>query len=197
MISMHARDIMTRPVVSTTPETSLRDAISLIVENGFAALPVVDEAGRVIGIVSESDALTAGPGQQHTTVAAAMSSPVEVLSPRSDVSTIAARMVHGRVRSIPVVEAGLLVGIVARRDVLRALIDDDATIASNIRALLDDFAGSRRAWEIDVAEGRVVVSGEFADGAEQRVVETLARSVSGVRHVDLEPIVASGLGRGA
>ncbi|NMN93961.1 CBS domain-containing protein [Antrihabitans stalactiti] len=194
---MHARDIMTRPVVTTTPETSLRDATASIVESGFAALPVVDENGRVVGILSESDALTAGPGEQATTVAAAMTTPVETVTPRSDISTIAVRMLNGRLRSIPVVEAGLLVGIVARRDVLRALIDDDATIASNIRALLDDFAGSRRAWAIDVAEGRVTIRGGFADDAEQRVVATLARSVNGVRHVDLQPITVASLGQRA
>jgi CBS domain-containing protein len=193
---MYARDIMTRPVVTTTPETSLWDAISLIVKNGFAALPVIDEEGHVIGILSESDALTAGPGQEQTTVAAAMTTPAQVLTPRSELSAIAVRMINGRLRSIPVVEAGLLVGIVARRDVLRALIDDDATIASNIRALLDDFAGSRRAWAIDVEEGRVTVRGGFADAVEQNVVATLARSVSGVRHVDLVPIVTA-VGRGA
>ena len=188
---------MTRPVVTTTAETSLRDATASIVESGFAALPVVDENGRVVGILSESDALNAGPGEQATTVAAAMTTPVETVSPRSDISTIAVRMLNGRLRSIPVVEAGLLVGIVARRDVLRALIDDDATIASNIRALLDDFAGSRRAWAIDVAEGRVTIRGGFADDAEQRVVATLARSVNGVRHVDLQPITVAGVGQRA
>lgn len=191
---MHARDIMVRPVVTTTPKTALREAISLIVENGFAALPVVDESGHVVGILSEGDALTAGPGQQTTTVEAAMTAPVQVVSPRSDISTIAVRMLDGRLRSIPVVEAGLLVGIVARRDVLRALIDDDATIAANIRSLLDDFAGSRRSWAIDVAEGRVVVRGAFADAAEQHVVATLARSVNGVRHVEIQPVAVVGVG---
>ena len=193
MISMHARDIMTRSVVTTTVETKLRDATSLLVENGFSALPVVDETGQVIGILSESDALTAGPGDQPTTVGNAMTAPVQVVSPRSDISTIAVRMINGRLRSIPVVEAGLLVGIVARRDVLRALIDDDATIAANIRALLDDFAGSRRAWAIEVVEGRVTIRGGFADDAEQHVVATLARSVNGVRHVDFQAVIAAGV----
>ncbi|MBJ8346985.1 HPP family protein [Antrihabitans sp. YC2-6] len=52
---MQARDLMTRSVVTVQPRTPLAQAISLLVGNGFAALPVVDEDGHVIGMLSESN----------------------------------------------------------------------------------------------------------------------------------------------
>ncbi|MEU1998910.1 CBS domain-containing protein [Nocardia gamkensis] len=130
VIPMHARDVLSRPVVTARPETPLSEATALLTAHGFAALPVVDEQGRVVGMLSESDALAAGPGIPNETVEAVMSTPVEVVTPTTDTATIASRMLAGRLRSMPVVEAGLLVGIVSRRDLLRVLLSDDATIDS-------------------------------------------------------------------
>jgi CBS domain-containing protein len=182
---MKARDIMTRPVITTTPTAVIGDAAAILVEHGFAALPVVDEDSRVIGILSETDALNAD--SKNATVESIMTVPVEVLAPNTDVATIADRMVSGHLRSMPVVEAGFLIGIVAHRDVLRLLSSDDATIAAKVRGLLDEYAGSRRAWSVEVHEGRVEIGGGFADPAEQRLVASLAHVIEGVRHVEVIP----------
>ncbi|GAB4585588.1 CBS domain-containing protein [Nocardia sp. IFM 10818] len=181
---MHARDILSRPVVTVRPETSLRQAIALLTAHGYAALPVVDDQDRVVGIFSESDAL-AVTHPDGLTVATVMAVPVEVITPGTDTSAIASRMLTGQLRSMPVVESGILVGIVSRRDLLRTLIDDDAAIEAKIRALLDDYAGSRRQWDIEVTDGRVTVRGVFADDVEQRTVAELTRVVSGVHHVEV------------
>ena len=191
---MRARDLMTRAVVTVQPQSSLAQAISLLVDNGYAALPVVDEDGRVVGILSESNALRAGPKPAEITVEQAMTAPVHVVAPSADAGTMAARMIELSVRSMPVVEQDLLLGIVSRRDLLRALVHDDTTIAAEIRGLLDDYAGSRRQWAIKVVEGRVEISGGFATRDEQRVVGALARTVEGVRHVDVRPTSAVGEG---
>ncbi|MGK8507652.1 CBS domain-containing protein [Nocardia asiatica] len=182
---MYARDVLSRPVVTVRPETPLREATALLTAHGFAALPVVDEQGRVIGMLAESDALGAGPGMASATVEAVMSVPVEVITPGTDTSTIASRLLAGHLRSLPVVEAGLLVGIVSRRDLLRALISDDATLEAKIRVLLDEYAGSRRQWSIDVAEGAVTIRGIFADPSEQHVIAALAGTVDGVHDVEV------------
>lgn len=182
---MHARDVLSRPVVTVHPETPVREAIALLTGHGFAALPVVEEDGRVIGIFSESDALGVLGHLETAVVAAVMTVPVEVVAPGTQVATIAARMLAGELRSMPVVEAGLLVGIVARADLLRALIREDTTVEARIRALLDEYAGSRRTWTVESDDGSVTVRGAFADEAEQQVVTALARTVDGVREVAL------------
>ncbi|WP_280247914.1 CBS domain-containing protein [Nocardia abscessus] len=182
---MYARDVLSRPVVTARPETPLSQATALLTAHGFAALPVVDEQGRVVGMLAESDALAADPGIGTATVEQVMSAPVEVVTPGTDTATIASRMLTGQLRSMPVVEAGLLVGIVSRRDLLRALISDDATIDARIRALLDDYAGSRRQWSVEISDGVVTVRGILADPSEQRVIAALARTVDGVRHVEV------------
>ncbi|WP_040786444.1 CBS domain-containing protein [Nocardia pneumoniae] len=182
---MYARDVLSRPVVTVRPETPLREATALLTAHGFAALPVVDEQGRVVGMLSESDALGVGPSLANATVETVMSVPVEVITPGTDTSTIASRLLAGHLRSMPVVEAGLLVGIVSRRDLLRALISDDATLEAKIRVLLDEYAGSRRQWSIEVADGAVTIRGIFADPSEQQVIAALANTVDGVHHVEV------------
>ncbi|WP_433522597.1 CBS domain-containing protein [Nocardia pseudovaccinii] len=182
---MYARDIFSRPVVTVRPDKPLTEAISLLTEGGFGALPVVDEQDRVIGILSEADALAARGAAQTASVEAAMTVPAEVVEPGTAVSTIASRMIAGNLRSMPVVEAGVLVGIVARRDLLRALVRDTAAAAADVRALLDNYAGSRRQWSVEVAEGRAIIRGRFADTDEQRTVSELVLTVDGIDDVEI------------
>ncbi|MBF6176606.1 CBS domain-containing protein [Nocardia blacklockiae] len=183
---MYARDVMSRPVVTVGTKSTLSEAISLLSELGFAALPVVDDLGRVVGVLSESDVLAAGAGRRGGPVEDVMTVPAEVVHPGSDVSAIAARMLTSRLRSMPVVEAGILVGIVARRDLLRALIRDDTALEAKVRALLDIYAGSRRQWSVDVTDGHAVVRGGFADSEEQHTIAALALTVEGIEHVDID-----------
>jgi hypothetical protein len=57
-----------------------------------------------------------------------------------------------------------------------------------VRSLLDDYAGSRRGWALEVADGQVTVTGGFADDAERGLVTALCRTVAGVREVHLAPV---------
>ena len=57
---MRARDVMIRPVVSVDTRSTVRDAVTVLTEHGFAAVPVVDDGDQVVGIFSESDGLRAG-----------------------------------------------------------------------------------------------------------------------------------------
>ncbi|HEY7595560.1 MAG TPA: CBS domain-containing protein [Actinophytocola sp.] len=185
---MRARDVMSRPVISVDTATTVREATTVLTEHGFAAVPVVDERDHVVGIFSESDALRADTaGDRRLPVTSAMTAPVEVVAPTAEVETVAERMLALRLRCVPVVEDGLLVGVVSRRDLLRALVRDDDVIKANLCRLLDDYAGSRRHWTVAVTGGEVLVSGEFADHAERSVVAALARTVAGVSAVELVP----------
>jgi CBS domain-containing protein len=193
---MRARDVMTRPVISVDSRTTIREATTLLTEHGFAAVPVIDDVGHVVGIFSESDALRAGgpAAARGAPVITAMATPVEVVGPTTDVGAIAERMLALRLRCMPVVEEGLLICIVSRRDLLRMLVRDDDVIKANLRHLLDEYAGSRRRWVVEIADGEVVVSGDFADAAERAIVAALARTVAGVSTVELRTTMPATIG---
>jgi CBS domain-containing protein len=122
---LRAREIMTDRVVAVRPETPLAQARTLLGENRFSALPVVDQYRRLIGIVSAADVLAASagtPGEQRhpLTVGAVMSTDVMRMSPDADVGIIAHRLrTYGELRVMPIVDHGILVGIVTRGDLLR------------------------------------------------------------------------------
>ncbi|OLR94442.1 CBS domain-containing protein [Actinokineospora bangkokensis] len=212
---MRVRDVMTRPVVTVRPDTPLREAVTLVTEHGYAGLPVVDEDGRVIGVVGESELLRCvvdpddvadplvgdvvggqvrvGSPVDREVVGDVMVRPVEVVGPDVEAAVVAGTMLTSGTRCLPVVERGLLVGVVARRDLLRTLVRPDDVIAAKVRALLDDYAGSRRAWSLVVDHGQVGVTGDFADDAERRLVVALCRTVAGVGAVHLTPVPAPSL----
>lgn len=186
---MRASEIMTRPAVSIRPHSSIRDAIVVLTERGFAGLPVVNDDDQVIGVITEADALRTGfaddYGVAERTVADAMSTPVEVVESGTKVADVARHMLNGGLRCIPVVDDGVLMGVISRRDLLRGLVRQDDAVAAHIRALLTDYSGHRSRWSVEVDAGVATVRGEFTDEAERRVVEALARTVSGVLRVEI------------
>ena len=183
---MRASEIMTSPAVTTSAAASVREAVAVLVEHGFAGLPVVDAEGRVVGTFTEFDALRGTKdGGKVATVGELMTAPVEVVLPTTDVTEIGRRMLADRLRCLPVVEAGVLVGVVSRRDLLRPLVRPDDAIAAQVRGLLADYAGHRPKWTIDIQAGVVRIHGEFSDEAERRVLEALTRTVPGVLGVEL------------
>jgi len=180
-VPMRASEIMTSPAVATTPATPLRKAVAVLTEKGIAGLPVVDDEGRVLGTFTEFDALRGiRSGNAPITVGALMSTPVEVISPSTEVAEIGRRMLADRLRCLPVVEGGVLVGVVSRRDLLRPLVRPDDAIAAQVHSLISDYAGHRPKWTVKVDGGYVNIAGEFRDEAERRVLDALARTVPGV-----------------
>ncbi|RSM38147.1 CBS domain-containing protein [Amycolatopsis balhimycina DSM 5908] len=200
---MKARDIMTRPVVRVGPGTPVREAIVMLTEHCVAALPVVGEDDAVLGVFTEADALRSGVAGKGPSpdvlVAAVMTTPAETVGLDTDVTEIARRMLGDRRRSIPVVDDGVLVGIVSRRDMLSPLVRQDDAIAAHLNALLSDYAGHRDRWAVSVTGGMVTIRGTFTDEAERRVVTALAKTVYGVVGVGLreETSVTFGESRGA
>ncbi|WIY00450.1 CBS domain-containing protein [Amycolatopsis mongoliensis] len=186
---MKARDIMTRPVVRVGPGTPVREAIVMLTEHCVAALPVVGAEDAVLGMFTEADALRSGVAGEgpapHVLVGSVMTTPAKTVGLDTDVTEIARRMLGDRLRSVPVVDDGVLVGIVSRRDMLSPLVRQDDSIASHLNALLTDYAGHRDRWTISVTGGMVTIRGAFTDEAERRVVTALAKTVYGVVGVEL------------
>jgi CBS domain-containing protein len=115
-----AKDIMTTKVVTVKPSTSIEDAARLLVRRKISGVPVVDEKDKtkVVGILTEADLLAAPSGAK--TVADVMKKRVVSVSPDTSVDEIAEILVKKKIKRVPVIDAGKLVGIVSRIDVLRA-----------------------------------------------------------------------------
>ncbi|WP_406630977.1 CBS domain-containing protein [Amycolatopsis sp. WGS_07] len=185
---MRARDIMTWPVVSVGPGELVLDAVAVLAGHAVAALPVVGEANRVVGMFTEADALAGvRTGEPGLRVHAVMTKPVDPVDVEAGIGAVAVRMLADRLRSVPVTDRGELAGIVSRRDLLARLVCRDDAIASRLRALLNDYAGHRNEWEVSVAGGVVTIRGVFADEAEHRLVKALALTAEGVVAVRLSP----------
>lgn len=118
-----ASDIMTTPVITARPDMKLTDVIELLLRWHISGLPVVDEAGKLVGIVSEHDVMNfAFDGHAgEVTVSEAMSTRVLSYPPETDIETLVNCCVTNRVRRVPIVKDGKVEGIVSRRDILREM----------------------------------------------------------------------------
>ncbi|KAG0519966.1 hypothetical protein BDA96_08G032700 [Sorghum bicolor] len=114
-------DVMSRPVQVATPGQRLAEVDAIFAAEQFSGLPVVDEDGRCVGVISKKDKAKA-PNGMESTVGEVMSSPAITLTPEKTVLEAAARMLKEKVHRIPVVnEQQQVIGIVTRSDVFQAL----------------------------------------------------------------------------
>jgi len=126
------RDFMTKDLIVFKPAMDIYTAIDVLVKSEISGAPVVDDDGGLIGIVSQKDCLRilangvfhnapAGPVSEY------MTEPVMSIEPDTDIFTVADIFLNNVYRRIPVVENGIVVGQVSRRDILRAI----QTLADN------------------------------------------------------------------
>jgi CBS domain-containing protein len=151
---MRADEIMSSPVVTVTPKTPASRIARLLLENHVSAVPVVDSAGSAIGIVSEGDLLrrddagraarrawwlemlaegeplsTEYVGQLRTkdqTAEEIMSAPVVTVTESTDIAELARLFSSYRIKRVPVLRDGRIVGIISRVDLLRAFDKSEA-----------------------------------------------------------------------
>lgn len=147
---LKAKDIMATELVTVTPSTPVTEAARILLEKRVNGLPVVDEAGRLVGIICQSDLVAqqkrfpipsvfnlldglipiASPKTIEkemqkiaaTRVSEAMSANPATVSPQTSLEEIATLMVSKSFHTLPVVEGGKLVGIIGKEDVLRTLL---------------------------------------------------------------------------
>jgi CBS domain-containing protein len=119
---VRARDVMTTRVVSVAPGTALDHVRYVLTENRFSALPVVDDRYRLVGIVTTFDLLRADTDSDErpaSTVADVMTRNPLTMAPDAPITIIAHRMrEYGELRAMPIVERGVLAGVVTRADLL-------------------------------------------------------------------------------
>lgn len=147
---MKARDVMVSPVITINPNASVKEVTQILLQHHISALPVVDDTGRLIGIVSESDLmrradlgteprrsrwlsslffdearLAAEYVKVHSRrVADVMTARVITAAPDTPLNEIASLLEKHSIKRVPIVENGSLVGIVSRANLIQALATD-------------------------------------------------------------------------
>ncbi len=146
---LKARDIMTKEVLTVQPQTSVRELAALLLERKISGAPVVDEAGKVLGVVTESDLIfqnkkvhlpTAvaildafvfleSPGKMEeelkkmagAKVGDICSRQLITVAPETVLEEIATLMAEKKVHTLPVIEDGDLVGVIGKSDIIRTI----------------------------------------------------------------------------
>ncbi len=147
---LKAKDIMTREIISVSPDTEIANAAKILLERRINGLPVIDASGRLVGILCQSDLVA----QQKTiplpsvftllesyipltsikridkevekiaaiTVKQAMTPNPVTVDPETDIEDVAKLMVDNKYHTLPVMEGDNVVGIVGKEDVLKTLL---------------------------------------------------------------------------
>jgi CBS domain-containing protein len=225
---MKASDVMTRDVITVGREASVANAIRLMLDNNISGLPVSDN-GKVVGILTEGDLLRRsetgterqrprwleilmGPGRMAgeyvrshgRKVEAIMTTDLISVAGDTPLDEVVGLMERRRIKRVPVIEGGVLVGVVSRLDLLRVLLrtieaqhsedrgDDD--IREQILAELTKAAWvPRDGLSISVKDGVVDLNGVILEEKEREALRVVAENVSGVRAVQdhliwIEPV---------
>jgi CBS domain-containing protein len=190
-------EVMTRPVLTVTPSTTIKEAARILIEAGVSALPALNRRGELVGIVSEADlvafetrpdpraqatpmAPTAGTMPRH--VRDVMTRHVVTVPVDAEVSRAARIMLDHGIKRVPVVSGRRVVGIVSRRDLVRVIARKDASLRSEVAERLD-AAGMPAAVKV---ESGMVTLGAPAGERERRLAESIALAVPGVLEVHFE-----------
>ena len=120
-----ASKVMTRSLITVRENTSLREAMNILVDNNIAGLPVVTEDMRLIGMVSEKDMLSLlyKPQPNKTKfVSEVMTRDVVHFNESDDLFDICECLIENNFRRVPILTEGKLTGIISRRDIIKFII---------------------------------------------------------------------------
>lgn len=203
MLHRMVEDLMTTAVVSVRRDTDFKDIAQHLAEHDITAVPVVDDQGRPVGVVSEADLLRkqesqVDPGGHLTTAhllpaerakahaltaEGLMTSPAVTARPRWSVVEAARAMARHHVKRLPVVDdAGRLVGLVSRGDLVHVFLRRDLTIREEITTdvLTRTLGLDPGSVTAQVTDGRVTLSGTVPQESLIPVAVRLSESVDGV-----------------
>jgi CBS domain-containing protein len=217
---MKTQDIMTREVATVRPETSVREIAALMMEKNISGVPVVSDDGAIVGIVSEGDLLhraEVGTERKHkwwfrffadSDAAAREYAKAHGLSARdvmsryvisvrddADLRDVADILDSHRIKRVPVLHDGRLVGIISRHDLVRALSQvqasstpvklDNAALHKTLRDRFKSQSWLNDAYiNVAVNDGVVELWGLVVSADQHRALRTLVEETPGVRRVE-------------
>jgi CBS domain-containing protein len=221
-----AADVMTTRVITVGPDTPAREVARILHANRISALPVVDDAGRVLGMLSDGDlirqgrpegdgggswwlsllaqgdALRAATGWQHRKARELMTRNVYRAQEDAPIEEIAALLERHRVKRVPIERDGKLVGLVSRANIVRGLASsqgssaDDAAIRNAIIDVLSRAAVPTHLLTIVVSDGTAYLWGAVESRSENEAVRAAAESTAGVKCVSDHLFVLAERARG-
>lgn len=204
---VNVSEIMTTKLITVGPDTPLKDVVERMIGAEVSSLPVTDDSGKLLGLVTEADliakvaytgvrhralALVADviSGREHHWVAKAagcvaadlMSANVVSCGPDDTATAAARRMLEQGVKHMPVLDGDRIVGMVSRRDVLAMFDRPDEAIACDVeRALVHDPSiPDDHHVRSSVEAGIVTLSGDVRFGWDVPIVVSIVRHVPGV-----------------
>jgi CBS domain-containing protein len=114
---MTAKNIMTRDVITVSPTTTVKKVAMILIKNQISGAPVTDKNGKILGIVSEAD-IVAKKGKHARDI---MSKKLISVSEETPVEKIAQLMTTHKIKRLPVINGGKVLGIVSRADIVNAI----------------------------------------------------------------------------
>jgi len=126
--SVTAKDIMQKPVMAATALASLRDVAIQLVANEFSGMPVAEPDGRVAGVVTEFDivhTLIEGKRLENLTAGEVMTGAPITVDVETPIKDVMKKLEENRIVRVPVTNQDKLVGIISRRDVIRAILEPE------------------------------------------------------------------------
>ncbi len=124
-IMLTARDIMTDNVMTIGPNATVQEAIEILLQHRISGLPVVDANDKLIGIVTEFALLAVAYDEEvrQEKVLKHMTTELITVAPEDPIRKVADLCIMHRVRRVPVIENGRLIGLIARCDVLKGIYE--------------------------------------------------------------------------
>ena len=204
---MKVSDVMTVDVVSVREDTPFKEIAAALVDEGISAVPVLDEDGFVIGIVSEADLLAkqAYPGEhkrgihsivdvlagrdlrwleksQGLTAGDVMTPSVLAVSPDDDLHVVARKMLEHEMKRMVVVNSGRLAGMISRSDLMRLFVESDDEMRERIEQFLlrCGYGGPDHKVTVAVRKGVAHLSGQVLYESDIRVAGALVAQIDGV-----------------
>lgn len=217
---MQAADIMNKPVISVAPEMTVKELACVLLEKRISAVPVIGADGALLGIVSEGDLVRRVETETEPSsswwldlftttdtlqerfikshgrrVADVMTKNPVTVAPDAALSEIAALLEAHRIKRVPVVADGAVVGIVSRANLLHGLAvseapavpcsTNDRTLREAVQQAISDGAALGGSFvNAIVRDGDVQLVGSVNTDREEHAVLVAAESVPGVRSID-------------